>query len=302
MDLLKDQRQEGYWVEPEDVYWPKWTATVWQLVLLGELGINPNHPAVEKGCEYFLKIMNTQNHSWPPPDYSDKNEAEQLATWRSVWEPCVTGNMARTLTMFGFEDDPRVKEMYEWLVKYPLPDGGWNCEPGQWGKKVFHSSFMSTIEPLWAFSELDRQKWPKGANEVVENAAEFMLVHHLYKSDKTGKVINEEWTKLHFPLFYFYDILHGLRILTKLGYANDERLKDPLELLKSKRLADGSWPLEATFLHNLGHNFEKNPQGIWTSTKGPGIARVPSIYDYLGRIGDSNSWVTLNALRVLKEQ
>ena len=75
---------------------------------------------------------------------------------------------------------------------------------------------MSTIEPLWAFSALDRSLWPKGSKEVVERAAEFMLVHRLYKSDRTGKVIDEEWTRLHFPLFYFYDILHGLRVLADL--------------------------------------------------------------------------------------
>jgi hypothetical protein len=210
--------------------------------------------------------------------------------------------MARTLVLFGYEDDPRVQEMYEWLVKYPLPDGGWNCELGAWGKEVFHSSFMSTIEPLWAFSELERQKWPKGSKEVVENAVEFMLMHHLYKSDKTGKIIDVEWTKLHFPLFYFYDILHGLRVLSKLGYAHDERIRDALELLESKKLPDGSWPLESSFLNNLRHNLVKNVRNGWTEIQGSNIALIPSIYKQLGELGVSNPWITLNALRVLKEQ
>ncbi len=299
LDVLKQQNPEGYWAEAEDVYWPKWTATVWQLILLGELGINRDHPAVKKGCEYYLKAMDAQDRSWPPPDYSDKDQAGQWPAWRSVWEPCVTGNMARTLTLFGFGDDPRVKEMYEWLVKYPLPDGGWNCEPGPWGKDVFHSSFMSTIEPLWAFSELDPQKWPRGARDVVENAVEFMLMHNLYKSDKSGKVIDEEWTKLHFPLFYFYDTLHGLRVLTKLGYADDERMKDALHLLKAKMLSDGSWPMEGTFLHSLKRNLVKDEKNGWTIVNGPEAVKIPDIYRVLGTVGKPNPWITLNALRVL---
>lgn len=300
LDLLKQQNPNGYWEEPEDVYWPKWTATVWQLILLGELGFSRRHPAIKAGCEHFLKVMDSQDRSWPPPDYSDKDAEGQWLGWRSVWEPCVTGNMARTLTLFGYQDDSRVREMYEWLVKYQLPDGGWNCEPGPWGKEVHHSSFMSTIEPLWAFSELDPQNWPKGAREAVARGAEFMLMHKLYKSDKTGKIINEEWTKLHFPLFYFYDILHGLRILSKLGFASDERINDAVKLLKSKQLPDGSWPLESTFLNSLGRNLVKDSKTGWTIVEERGKARIPAIYQVLGRVGEPNAWVTLNALRALK--
>ncbi len=78
-----------------------------------------------------------------------------------------------------------------------------------------------------------------------------MLMHRLYKSDRTGKVIDDEWTKLHFPLFYFYDILHGLRVLTSLGHGEDERMRDAKELMESRRLADGTWPLEGTFLNTI---------------------------------------------------
>ncbi len=159
--LLAEQHAGGYWGEPEDVYWPKWRATVWPLILLAEMGVPGELPAVKQSCEYFLGMMDTQDRSWPPPASSENDAQGQWPTWRSVWEPCVTGNMARTLAVFGFGEDRRVREMFEWLVRHQLPDGGWNCEPGPWGKEVYHSSFMSTIEPLWAFSALPSQKWPK---------------------------------------------------------------------------------------------------------------------------------------------
>ena len=65
-EVLKEQHVDGYWAEPEDVYWPKWKATVWPLILLAELGVPVNLPEVKRGCEYFLKVMDAQGPSWPP--------------------------------------------------------------------------------------------------------------------------------------------------------------------------------------------------------------------------------------------
>ncbi len=313
-ECLREQNPQGYWGDAEDVYWPKWRATVWSLILLGEMGIPGSNPSIKKACEYFLTIMDQQDRTWPTPKYPD----DDLRGWRAVWEPCVTGNMARTLVEFGFEHDHRVREMFEWLVKNQREDGGWNCEtedyrPGN--EAVHHSSFMSTIEPLWAFSALDPRKWLSGGDEAVERAAEFMLIHKLFKSDRTGKVIRQEWTDLHFPLFYFYDILHGLRVVTKLGYGDDERTKDARELLLSKRLADGTWPMEASYVRALRRNLVKDEKtGRWHSIveegvdlanlykSGGKVADVPNVYLSLGEVGKPNPWITLNALRVLKTQ
>ncbi len=295
-ELLNEQNPNGYWAEPEDCYWPKWRATVWPLILLAELGMSGDHPRIRSGCEYFLSMAMSQDKSWPPPSFPEGD----LTGYRLLWEPCVTGNMARTLVEFGYGEDPRVREMFEWLVRTQLPDGGWNCEVGTWGKEVHHSSFMSTIEPLWAFSALGAGRWPQGGKEAVARACEFLLMHHLYKSDHTFKVINEEWTRLHFPMFYFYDILHGLRVLTALGYGRDERTRDALDLLKSKRLPDGTWPMEASFLNLPKFNFVKDREtGQWHEARGQGMTDVPEIYASLGPVGRSNPWVTLNALRIL---
>jgi hypothetical protein len=114
-------------------------------------------------------------------------------------------------------------------------------------------------------------------------------------------------------MFYFYDILHGLRILSELGYGRDERTSDARELLLSKRLADGTWPLEASYVRALRRNFVKDPTtGSWGQvkdekldaadvyTKGGSLAETPAIYSSLGEVGRANPWVTLNALRALK--
>src|SRR5207249_6819489 len=107
--------------------------------------------------------------SWLPKSQSDPK------SYPLLWEPCATGNMARTLAVFGYGRDPRVQLMFEFLVRTQLPDGGWNCEFGEWGVKINHSSFMSTVEPPWAFSALDRSLWPKGRKDVDDRVGEFVL-------------------------------------------------------------------------------------------------------------------------------
>ena len=111
-----------------------------------------------------------------------------------------------------------------------------------------------------------------------------MLMHRLFKSDTSGKVIRPEWTQLHFPLFYFYDILHGLRVVTALGFGGDERTKDAREFLLSKRLSDGTWPMEATYLRALRRNFVKDQEtGQWHSVQEEGVD-LSNIYKSCGKV------------------
>ena len=112
-----------------------------------------------------------------------------------------------------------------------------------------------------------------------------------------------------------YDILQGLRVVTALGFGGDERSKDARDLLLSKGLPDGTWPMEATYLRSLRRNFVKDEKtGQWHSVWEEGIdlsnlykssgrvVEVPSIYLSLGEVGKPNPWVTLNALRALKDK
>src|SRR5260370_21860530 len=125
----------------------------------------------------------------------------------------------------------------------------------------------------------------------IYEGAEFLLMHHLYKSD------NHHWqetylffTKLHFPMYYFYDILHALRVLTQLGYEDDERIKSAVQLLLSKRRPDGAWNLEGDWFRE-GDFFYPSGKGrkapvavleIWKTSKGS----PPKAYMVLTEICD----------------
>src|SRR6266702_2827477 len=253
--IIGTQTSKGIWSPKETCYRPKWTSAVWPLALLGEMDAPPDH-RISSECERFLDLHKTETGAFACPSKVD------------------------------YSNDPRVRKAVDWLTKDQLEDGGWNCDHPE--KKVKHSSFMSTIEPLWAYSEIPRQKWTRKMKQSINDGAEFLLMHHLYKSD------NHHWqetypffTKLHFPMYYFYDILHALRVLTKLGYGDDERIRSAVQLLLSKRRPDGAWNLEGDWYR----------EGDFFYPSGKGRKAPVAIEE----VGKPSKWVTLSAYRFLTQ-
>jgi hypothetical protein len=279
---------KGYWQPKDDCYRPKWTSACWNLALLGELGAQPDS-LIKSEVERFIELHQLDNGAFtcPSPVAVEqwKKQHPRSKSKAVRWEePCLTGNMIRTLIVFGYGEDERVKNAINWMPEAQLEDGGWNCDYPE--KKVNHSSFMSTIEPLWAYSQIPRQKWSRKMKRSIDHGAEFLLMHHVYKSD------NHHWqetypffTKLHFPMYYFYDILHALRVLTKLGYEDDERINSAVQLLLSKRRPDGKWNLEGDWYREGDH--------FYPSGKG---RKAPVAIE---EIGKPSKWITLNSYRVL---
>jgi len=104
-------------------------------------------------------------------------------------------------------------------------------------------------------------------------AAEFLLRHRLYRSERSGAPIDPEFTRLHHPARWHFDILRGLEALAGAGTPYDDRLDDALALLASRRRADGRW---------------------WANQAYPGVTHVPP-----DRPGQPSRWITLMATRVL---
>jgi hypothetical protein len=287
-NIMGSRTRSGIWPPKETCYTPKWTSAVWPLILLGELGAPPN-AAIKSETERFLDLHQLNNGAFTcPTDLEVKQwEARHRGKKGRRWEePCLTGNMIRTLIVFGYGDDERVRKAIDWMPEAQLDDGGWNCDYPE--KRVKHSSFMSTVEPLWAYSEIPRRKWTRKMKQSIDRGADFLLMHHVYKSD------NHQWretypffTQLHFPMYYFYDILHALRVLTKLGYGDDERTKSAVQLLLSKRRPDGRWNLEGDWFR----------EGDYFYPSGKG-RKAPVAIEELGK---PSKWITLNCYRVLTE-
>ena len=274
--ILTSRNREGYWPPGKTCYRPKWTSTVWPLILLGEMGLSPNE-GIKRACERFL-----DQHQLDSGAFGCASLLENVTGPR--WEePCLTGNMVRTLLLFGYGEDTRVKRAVDWMPSVQLKDGGWNCDYPE--KKVKHSSFMSTIEPLWAYSEIPRTKWTRKMKRSIEKGAQFLLMHRIYKSDHHHWKLSLPFsTSFHFPMYYYYDALHALRVLAKLGYADDERVRDAVHLILSKKTPDGKWLLE----------------GDWSREPEAKANKRRAVVD-IEELWQPSKWITLNCYRALSE-
>jgi hypothetical protein len=254
--LLACQDSGGTW--GDGLYTPKWTSTNYTLLLLRRLGLEHDSAAARRGVQRLL-------------DDADWHEGG-VSYWasRQLAERCVNGMVLSSAAYFRY-DDPRVDSIAELLISVPRPDGGWNCEDYRGGT---HGSFHTTISVLEGLLEWKLATGSSDADGAIARGHEFMLAHSMYKSHRTGEVINPAWTKAWFPPRWHYDVLRGLDHLRRSGAVPDERAGDALELLEAARRPDGRWPKGSQYT------------GVTHFTMEPG--RVP------GR------WNTLRARRVLR--
>ena len=131
---------------------------------------------------------------------------------------------------------------------------------------------------LWGLSKIPPNRRTRELKSAVADGVNFMLAHQLFKSHRSGQVINEDWLKLHFPPVN-YDVLNGLRLMTDLGVNSEERLGDALDFVQSKIRPGGRWVVEHV---PIGYP-EKRGQ--------------PSIK--FEKVGEPSKWITLQSLVVL---
>ena len=59
-EILAKQNIKGYWGTPKSYYSAKYRGTIWQLLILAELGADGKDKRVKKSCEFILE--NSQDH------------------------------------------------------------------------------------------------------------------------------------------------------------------------------------------------------------------------------------------------
>ncbi|MGI0129878.1 MAG: hypothetical protein ACREDE_05355 [Thermoplasmata archaeon] len=263
-EILSERSPEGWWVHSESLYTPKYLSTHWRMLLLSDLGLTREVPAIRESCELWMRRFAATGGG---------------VGGNSKGRPhhCVAGNLARALLRFGYADDDRVRRTLEWLTESADPKGGWSCfERGR---------NLDSWEGLSAFAAYPRAKWTPRMQECVERAAEFFLDRELHRQGDRYP----PWYRFHYPVHYYYDLLVGLDLLTSLGYASDRRLKFALAHLRKKRRPDGRWNLDAV------HPDVDGAMAEWFR-KHPKQRPVPIA---LERPGAPSKIITLTALKVL---
>ncbi|HXW66974.1 MAG TPA: hypothetical protein VEL82_03740 [Thermoplasmata archaeon] len=216
-EILARASPEGWWTSSDGFYWPKYTASNWQLLLLSELGVTREMPGVDRAVERWVSFAKTRFGG----------------AGTGAPHHCVVGNMARALLRLGYVDDDRVRRMLEWITESADPRGGWSC----FGK----GRNLDSWEGLSALAAYPKARRSAAMQRAADAGAEFFLERELHRQGARYP----PWYRFHSPVHYYYDVLVGLDMLTALGFGADPRLRFGLGLLRSKRRADGRWNLDA---------------------------------------------------------
>ena len=253
--LLAQQDGDGRWAGA--LYSPKWTSTTYTLLLLRRLGLERGHPAALTGCRRL----------WDEASWFDGG----LNLAKTIREPetCITAMLLLLAVSFG-HDDPRVDTVVAWLLDQQLEDGGWNCESIRSGST--HGSFHTSIMVLEALRAHEHHRGGVALDAAMNSGRDFFLDHRLYRSHRTGDIVDPALTRFPFPPRWHFDIVRGLEHFIASGAPADDRLGDAVDEIRRRGRIDGTWPTYARY-----------PGREWFRMEARGPSR----------------WSTLRALRVL---
>jgi hypothetical protein len=250
--LLDSQSANGQWGGGKDA---SGMITVHNLTLLKDLGADPAALPVRRAVDRVRR-----HFVWHRFDGRPYFDGET--------EPCINGRILASGAYFG--------EPSQWLLDRllgeQLKDGGWNCE----APKSTCSSFHSTICVLEGLLEYEKACGRSPAlTKARARGQSYLLERRMFRSLRTGEVIDRSWTRFQFPPSYHYDVLRGLDYLRSAGVKPDERVAEAVEIVSERRHQNGLWPLNRIDARKFTFDME------------PGVGR-------------RSHWNTLRALRVLK--
>jgi hypothetical protein len=267
--ILACQNEDGSWSQKERFYTDKYHGTIWQLLILAQLGANGNDPPIKKSSEFVLEHSQDSETMGFSVEMSKKT-GHGLP---SKVTPCLTGNMVYALIRLGYFNDKRVKGAIDWLVKYQTSNDGvatttnfkYSKHDACFGK---HTCFMGVVKSLKAFSVIPVEHRSVKIDMKIAELVEFMLCHHLYrKSHNLNQKAKPGWTRFGFPLMYQTDLLEILEIFSDLGII-DNRMKEAYDIVESKRQNDGTWKMQNTFNGKMIVDIEsKNENSKWITAK-----------------------------------
>ncbi len=279
-EILGAQDIGGYWMKAGPGYTPKYRSTVWQIIILAQLGADGNDPRVRKGCEYILSHSIASNGGF------------SVNGTPSFFIHCLSGNLGAALLDLGWLDDNRLQSALEWQARMitgtgiadstnkntseryfaytpgPLfacgPNGGLPCA---WG----------AVKAMLALSKVPSTIQSATMQAAVSQGVEFLLNHDPAVADYPfgrGNRPSSSWFKLGYPIGYVTDVLQNLEALAALGYIQNSRLTNALDFIESKQNSHGQWKMEYSLNGKMWADIEKK--------------------------GQPSKWITLRALRLLK--
>ncbi len=254
----------------------------WLFAAAVEHGLDRRSPEVAQAAERIVEATRQ-----PDGDFS--------LSWKpAVSVACRTGDMARYLILSGCCTES-ADTAINWITDHQRHDGGWlHCPLGgtcdalklflfnRSGRGIERENSLSVSSCIYASAACSHALSLSGSQDktVRFRAAEYFLKRNLYLSLSGGEMRparswNCGFLKPGYPVLSQYDILYGLLITARLGFADDERNVPAFNRLMSLQNSDGTWNLDNT---------------------GPGMINKS---EFGATAGKRSPWVTLNALRLL---
>ena len=280
--ILSHMEKEGFWVKPGPGYNPKYRSTVWALILLAQLGAAVDEDQrIEQGCKYLMDHM---------------AEGGQFTTTTSGTPSgtvdCLQGNLLWSLMELGYED-PRMAKAFEWMARTVTGEGIAPMEEKDAPIRYYAYKYGPTfacginnklpcawggIKVMLAFAKVPARERTSLMRKAIQQGVDFFFsidpATAKYPTRDESKP-NRAWWKFGFPVFYVTDLLQLAETMTVLGYGKDQRLGGTLQLICEKQNERGQWLMEYDY-----------PGKTWLD---------------FGEKKQPNEWVTLRALRVLKQ-
>jgi hypothetical protein len=255
-DLLDMRKPDGHW--GNGAYNPKWTCTHYVLYELHQLGMPEDSKACRDSCDVLL--------SMPEGEDGGVNFAKTVG----FSDVCVNGMLLAYSSRFGAGSLDRI---VEYLLGVRMADGGWNCVYMDGARHSSLHTTISVLEGLWNYLRSGGKRRADEIREAIAGGVEFILRHRLYKSERTGEVIKDDFFKFAFPVRWKYDILRCLDLFREFGVPYDPRMDGALDAVVAARRKDG----------------------MWSAASQPG-----KVYFVKEKNGAPGRWNTLRALRLMK--
>jgi hypothetical protein len=258
--FLSFRKREGHW--GQRFYQPKWISTHYTVLDLKNLAISQDNSEIRQSISRVIQELKSPDGGILPIGAEKKSDV------------CVNGMFLNYASYFGIKEED-LKSIVDFIITEHMEDGGFNCESNT--KGAVHSSMHSTISVLEGILEYAKNGNRYRLQELQDSADKgrrFLLQHRLFRSDRTGKIIDKKMLMLSYPSRWRYDILRALDYFQAAGINYDPRMQDALDILKKKRRKDNKWPVQAKHPGQTHFDMEKT--------------------------GDPSRWNTLRAMRVLK--
>lgn len=199
-----------------DPYWPKWHSPWWHALLLYEMG------DVSRIPEPVIEALVAGLRDFPCKLFPihEGDLAPGLDPFSQTQCHCALGNIYQVLAAWGVQVDRELPWIRPWFLRYQMADGGLNCDNDAYlVTDECPSSMVATIAPFEAVLLHTPRPWTAEEHEFLRRAAGFLMARRLVLGSPTRHNAEEretaqEWPRLCFPRFYFYDVLRGLSALS----------------------------------------------------------------------------------------